>query len=69
MYHYVKRLLDLIMAAILMIIFLVPMIIIGILIKFDSKGPVFFKQERTGKNGKIFLLYKFRSMAVDNRCS
>ena len=49
-----------------MIIFLVPMIIIGILIKFDSKGPVFFKQERTGKNGKIFLLYKFRSMAVDN---
>lgn len=66
MYHYVKRLLDLIMAAILMIIFLVPMIIIGILIKFDSKGPVFFKQERTGKNGKIFLLYKFRSMAVDN---
>lgn len=66
MYRYVKRILDLIMAIVLIIIFLIPMIIIGILIKLDSKGPVFFKQERTGKNGKIFLLYKFRSMAVDN---
>lgn len=66
MYRYVKRILDLIMAIVLMIIFLIPMIIIGILIKLDSKGPVFFKQERTGKNGKTFLLYKFRSMAVDN---
>lgn len=66
MYQYVKRVLDLIMAIILMIIFLIPMAIIGVLIKLDSKGPVFFKQERTGKNGKIFLLYKFRSMAADN---
>ncbi len=66
MYQYVKRALDLIMAIVLMIIFIIPMIIIGILIKLDSKGPVFFKQERTGKHGKTFLLYKFRSMAVDN---
>ena len=66
MYKYVKRFFDLIMALILVIIFLIPMIIIAILIKLDSKGPMFFKQERTGKNGKIFLLYKFRSMAVDN---
>lgn len=66
MYKYVKRFFDLIMALILVIIFLIPMIIIAILIKLDSKGPVFFKQERTGKDGKIFLLYKFRSMAVDN---
>ena len=66
MYKYVKRFFDLIMALILVIIFLIPMIIIAILIKLDSKGSVFFKQERTGKDGKIFLLYKFRSMAVDN---
>lgn len=66
MYKYVKRFFDLIMALILVIIFLIPMIIIAILIKLDSKGPIFFKQERTGKNGKIFLLYKFRSMAIDN---
>lgn len=66
MYKYVKRILDLIIAITLFIIFLIPMIIISILIKLDSKGPVLFKQERTGKNGKPFNLYKFRSMAVDN---
>ena len=66
MYRYIKRLLDLIMAVIIFVILFIPMVIISILIKLDSKGPVFFKQERTGKNGKIFLLYKFRSMAVDN---
>ena len=66
MYKYVKRILDLLIAITLFIIFLIPMIIISILIKLDSKGPVLFKQERTGKNGKPFNLYKFRSMAVDN---
>lgn len=66
MYKYLKRALDLIMATLLLVIFLIPMIIIGIIIKLDSKGPVFFKQARTGKDGKVFLLYKFRSMAVDN---
>lgn len=66
MYKYLKRVLDLIIAIILLVIFLIPMLIIGVIIKLDSKGPVFFKQPRTGKNGKEFLLYKFRSMAVDN---
>ncbi|MBR5389109.1 sugar transferase [Candidatus Saccharibacteria bacterium] len=42
------------------------MIIIAIIIKLDSEGPVFFKQERTGKNGDNFLLYKFRTMVADN---
>lgn len=66
MYRYAKRAIDFVMAVVLMLIFLIPMVIIGIVIKLDSKGPVFFKQVRTGKNGKEFLLYKFRSMAVDN---
>lgn len=66
MYRYFKRLIDLIMALILLIIFLIPMIIIAILIKIDSEGPVLFKQERTGLKGKVFNLYKFRSMSVDN---
>ena len=57
---------DFIIAIILIIIFLVPMLIIGILIKLDSKGPVFFKQERTGKYGKNFKVYKFRSMTANN---
>lgn len=66
MYQYIKRMFDFIIAIILMIIFLVPMLIIGVLIKLDSKGPVFFKQERTGKYGKNFKVYKFRSMTANN---
>lgn len=42
------------------------MLLIAIAIKLDSKGPVFFKQERTGKNGKNFTLCKFRTMVKDN---
>ena len=42
------------------------MIIIAIAIKLDSKGPVLFKQERTGKGGKNFYIYKFRTMSADN---
>ncbi len=66
MYQYIKRMFDFIIAIILIIIFLVPMLIIGILIKLDSKGPMFFKQERTGKYGKNFKVYKFRSMTANN---
>jgi lipopolysaccharide/colanic/teichoic acid biosynthesis glycosyltransferase len=39
--------------------------VIAMLIKFDSRGPVFFRQERIGKNFKEFKIYKFRSMEVD----
>lgn len=66
MYIYVKRVIDFIMALVLMIVLFIPIVVISIVIKLDSKGPVFFKQIRTGKNGKEFLLYKFRSMVVDN---
>lgn len=66
MWKYFKRFLDLLMSLVILIIFFIPMVIIAIAIKLDSKGPVLFKQERTGKNGKPFNLYKFRSMAVDN---
>jgi exopolysaccharide biosynthesis polyprenyl glycosylphosphotransferase len=40
--------------------------LIGLLIKFDSKGPVFYAQERVGMDGRIFLVYKFRTMRVDS---
>jgi lipopolysaccharide/colanic/teichoic acid biosynthesis glycosyltransferase len=41
------------------------MLLIGILIKFDSQGPVFFKQTRVGRNGRKFKIFKFRTMVVD----
>ena len=66
MYKYIKRLFDIILSLLGLIVFIIPMIIIGIAIKIDSKGPVLFKQKRTGYKGKEFNLYKFRSMSVDN---
>lgn len=63
--RYVKRGLDILLA--LMVLFLpLPLyVIIAVAIKLDSKGPVLFKQERLGKGGKPFCMYKFRSMCVD----
>lgn len=61
---FVKRIIDLILATVGIIVLSLPMLIIAIAIKIDSKGPVIFKQERVGKNGKTFKIYKFRSMCV-----
>ena len=66
MYKYIKRLMDLLLALIGLIFAFIPMIIIALAIKLESKGPALFKQVRTGKDGKTFNLYKFRSMTVDN---
>ncbi|MCG8539345.1 MAG: sugar transferase [Clostridia bacterium] len=64
-YLRVKRVLDFIFALVLLIITLPILIIVAIAIKVESKGPVIFKQKRTGKNGKIFTVNKFRTMRVE----
>ncbi len=66
MYKYVKRLLDIIISLSALLVFSIPMILISIMIKKEDKGPVLFKQTRTGYKGKEFKLYKFRSMPIDN---
>lgn len=58
----VKRLFDLLLAIPMLIILFIPLIIVGIIIKLTSEGPVLFIQERYGRNSKPFALYKFRSM-------
>jgi exopolysaccharide biosynthesis polyprenyl glycosylphosphotransferase len=64
-YEISKRIVD-ILGSLFGIILLSPIFIAtAIAIKLDSKGPVFFVQERCGKDGKIFKMYKFRSMCVD----
>lgn len=60
-----KFILDLIIALLAAFVLLPVFIIISILIKMESKGPVFFKQPRLGLNGSIFNIYKFRSMITD----
>ena len=57
-----KRLLDIIFSAILLVVLFPILLIIAITIKLDSKGPIFFKQNRIGYKEKIFEIYKFRSM-------
>ena len=61
MYNLFQRLIALVMLIILSPLFL----IVSILIKLESKGPVFFKQERIGKDNINFMIYKFRSMRTD----
>ena len=66
MYKYIKAILDILLAIFVLIIFSIPMIIIAIAIKLDSKGPILFRQTRTGLKGKNFMLLKFRTMVADN---
>ena len=60
--HFFKRLIDTMLAICGLIVCGIPMIIIAILIKCDSKGPALFKQVRIGKGQKPFTCYKFRTM-------
>ena len=64
-YLTVKRLLDFVLSLIGIVVLMPVFIIIGILIKVDSRGPVIFKQKRYGKNKQPFYIYKFRTMASD----
>ncbi len=60
-----KRVISIIVSGLLMVLFLPVMLLLMVLIKLDSKGPIFFRQERVGQDGEIFTLWKFRSMCED----
>ncbi|MGM9879710.1 MAG: sugar transferase [Bacilli bacterium] len=62
MYKFFKRLIDIVLSFLGIVILALPMLIIGIIIRCDSKGPILFKQERLGKNKRLFKILKFRSM-------
>ncbi len=65
MYMYIKRLIDLLFCLVALPIFLVLFIIVGVAIKIEDGGPIFYKAKRIGKEKKIFDMYKFRSMKVN----
>ncbi len=60
-----KRMLDGMFALVLLVLALPIAAVVAVVIKLDSRGPVIFKQERTGQDGRVFRIYKFRSMRVD----
>lgn len=64
-----KRTIDIVGSLSVLLIVSPFLILIAILIKTTSRGPVFFKQERLGRNGKLFKIYKFRTMKADNNPS
>jgi lipopolysaccharide/colanic/teichoic acid biosynthesis glycosyltransferase len=60
-----KRIFDLVGATLGLLLLSPVFLIIALLIKLDSKGPVIYKSKRVGKNGELFTFYKFRSMYTD----
>ena len=64
-YVKIKRVMDLLFSIILLIVASPIMLCASIAIKFRSEGPVLFKQERPGKDGVIFTIYKFRTMRLE----
>ena len=63
--HFIKRLLDILLSLIAIIVLIIPIAIISLIILITDPGPVFFKQKRYGKDKKYFKILKFRSMKVD----
>ncbi|WP_234123385.1 sugar transferase [Clostridium hydrogenum] len=64
-YNFVKRFIDVVCSLVGIVILSPVMLIVAIAIKINSKGPIIFAQERIGKNGQRFKMYKFRSMVVN----
>ncbi len=64
-YLAIKRIFDVVASACAGLLLLIPMLVIGFLIRRDSHGPAIFRQRRMGKDGKEFVIYKFRTMYLD----
>ncbi len=62
---YIKRMFDVLLALLLLVFLAIPMVVIAVLIKLDSNGPVFFRQDRVTAYGKVFRMHKFRTMVVN----
>ena len=65
MYRVIKRVLDFVCALILLPFILILLLFVGIAIKIEDRGPIFYLPDRIGRNGKIFKMFKFRSMRVN----
>lgn len=65
MYKKFKRIMDIIFSSLFLLLGAIPLLFVALLVKIDSKGPVLFEQERLGVDGKVFKIYKFRSMVVN----
>ena len=62
--HVIKRILDLLVAAITLLLGAIPLLVVALIVKLDSPGPVLFKQKRIGRGKKTFTMLKVRSMPI-----
>lgn len=60
-----KRLIDILVSLMALAVLWLPMLIVALVVKLDSPGPAIFRQERLGRDGKVFHIYKFRSMCLN----
>lgn len=63
--RFIKRLIDIVLSLTALLIFAIPMLIVAVIVKLDSSGPAVFKQDRLGRKGTVFQMYKFRSMCLN----
>jgi lipopolysaccharide/colanic/teichoic acid biosynthesis glycosyltransferase len=61
-YELVKRMIDMILSSFMLVILLIPACLVGLLIRLTSRGPIFYREERIGRYGDAFRIWKFRSM-------
>lgn len=66
MYHFIKRVFDILFSLLVFPLFLILYVIVGIAIKIEDRGPVFYMAERLGKDGTLLKMYKFRSMKLNS---
>ncbi len=64
LYTYIKRFLDILVSAVALVVLSPLLLLLALLVRLTSEGPAIFKQKRIGKDGKVFEIYKFRSMCV-----
>lgn len=64
-YEFLKRAIDIFCSLIGLLVLIPILVLVAILVKIESKGPIIFSQDRVGKGGKVFKMYKFRSMLIN----
>ena len=64
-YHAIKRVFDVAISALVLLVLAIPMMLLAVIIPLDSPGPAIYRQERLGKGGKPFTIYKYRTMRTD----
>jgi len=60
-----KRCFDIAVAVVGLLLLLLPLMLVAVVVKLGSRGPVFFRQERVGRHGRLFRIFKFRTMVAD----